>query len=394
MRISIFDMFEGYAQDEAKHTSASAISAERVKDLTLAEIKRQDAQIEIAEEKSPRRALRTTLIAVAAALLLAATALAIAVFTTGEIPESVRRLVGMDEETVAEYIEYDSIVFAPKAHYSDIHHEAKGELYITREQTIRSENLLTQDFGVSTVTLEQCEDYVWRWLFEDGKTCVEALPKESSLERLRQESKQPLPWHWRSLGMRSVFILPAEDDRPFTVMLCAGYESEDGKTFNVERVSAPFTIEPSRAYDAVYIPLDEPIEFSFGSEGKTGYITSIEITTDKLLVMAAMEGITELSESTYGDKRTLTGEEWLAANKELMRQYGDYSVFLSGMVIELKSGEEIKDGEFSSLLRSGFMTGAYENDECVAFADWRSAFDTQQVVSVTLGGRTFSAAEN
>lgn len=386
MKLSIFDMFDGYVDKDSALPASSAVSAERVKNLTLAMVNKKCAHPMTPADKPPKRKLKITLIAVAAMLVLAATALAITVFSTGEMPESIRRLVGIEEGMVAEYIEYDSIVFAPKAHYSDTHREARGELYVSRGQTIRGENLLTQDFTASAVTLEQCEDYVWRWLLEDGKTCAEVVPIDLSLERLRQESEQPVPRHWNFVGMRSVFILPAEDETPFTVRLCAGYESEDGRAFNVERVSAPFTIEPSRAYKAVKIDIAEPVEFTFGSEGKTGYITSIEITTDMLLVTATMEGITRLTESIYGEKSTLASDEWL----ELMRQYSDYENFAWNMEIKLKDGGTISREELLMMTYIGGRAPAsYENDECVAFTDWREAFDPQQVANVTLGGRAF-----
>lgn len=377
MNVSIFDLMDGYREDNIEISQKNTVSVERIKEKTL---KRLELSENMAKPR-PKRAARFAAIAVAAVLLLSVAALAVSGYSLGELPGGVRELFGIADESVPEYVVYDSIEI-PQSAYYNCGREARGELYLTPGQTLRSENLLTQYFYAAYIDQKQSESYQWYWLLKDGKTCVPAkldaeLDSEAAVDWSRGLAA-------KELLTRAVFFVDADSDEGFEARLCAGHASEDGKSFSVERISAYYTILPEKAYPAVELKLDEPVEFFYG-DGHVGHLTEIEISSQRLVATLEVPEITGLYAVTYGEAEHLTGEEWMSENAKLMSWMSDCSQFVGSMQLALSDGTTVTASELS--LRSDSPPLPTDGDRCLATAKWDKSFDTTKLVSISLNGQ-------
>ena len=328
------------------------------------------------EKRRPvRPAGRTALIIIASALLLTATACAIAGLSFGELPETVRYMWGIKDEPAPEYVSYESVSFAPDARAADVHHEGFGELYASINEGPRSENLFVFSVGAKTVTEEQYESYVWRLQVEGSDEFVRAVPAALSDGGAYSKGR---------LTLRSTLFFAPDFEGEIRVRLCGGYESEDGKSFDVRRVSAYVTRTVTRAYENISISFGEGISYENPETGEAGLITSVEIGADTLYWHYYCPGSYELNYRVYADKGSIPDkDEWLEKNAELMGWLNGAGRLLHSAKLELSDGTSIE-----SFVGGTALFGEDDGiiDETRLFA---RAIDPQKVGSITVGGETF-----
>lgn len=320
-----------------------------------------------------RPAARTALIVIAAALVLTATAMAVAGLNLGEIPESIRRLMGIGEESVPGYISYENVSFAENAAYTDVRHVGVGELY-ANFSAIRSENLYTLLLSASTVTKEQYEDYVWRLQIEGSDQWAKAKPNYYQADDFLFRPQ---------ISLQAALILDPEFEGTIRVRLCGGYESEDGKSFDIQRVSAYSSQEIKKAQELVSINLGDTVSFENTVTGEKGYYTKVEISDDKVLFHYYCPGSYELYNWCY-EQNNGKRDDWKEKHTKLMGWPNGVSKLQYGASIALSDGTVIESFVGGA--------GAFSEDDMIIDAcslGARQIPDPEKVVSITIGGETF-----
>lgn len=308
-----------------------------------------------------RGPLRTAAMALAAVLILTLAALAVGDGSFSALPEGLRRLWGIESEAVPEYIAYENVEYLEGCNWTDVDRSGDGELYISASQSARTERLFTVSVSAIHIPAEQVEDYVWRFELEDGGW-AEAVPV--------LEERGLLIW------FRVTFHLSAEDEQPFRVRLCAGYESGDGRTFSVARRSEWLRVEPGAGRPAVRVSFGEGVPME--RAGIRGTLTLIEFTDELMLCHFNAEGANDIY--------------WGYRNNMRDRQAFDRYLCL----MELPTGlirEDFRinssDGSELTPRRSEEVGAVFEDDSCLTRFYFKEPIDTTLIESVTIKGVTY-----
>lgn len=233
-----------------------------------------------------RRLWKLSIAAVFVLLILTGAVWAVSSLCFSEISEGVRLLNGIEEGQVPEYIQYEDIWKETSACVADPQHTGEGEVYVSVVSSVRSENFLTVDISLWSVTEEQYEDedYVWRVALSGSDECIVATPVRYTK---RYEGGEAV--------VRVAVMKESITSDMLEMSVFGGYETDLGTGFHILRagtvnVDVPDTEESTEIY------LGEGLTFYNDKTGETGVVAAMEIHADCVIIRCCVEGIYELWE--------------------------------------------------------------------------------------------------
>ena len=278
MKMKMLDLMALYAPATPVETRSETPSAERITALTLRKIGKGAA-------KRPPR-LRIAVLAAAVCLVLSVSVLALSGrFDYAEILPALRQFLGIEAGTVTGMISYARVTEADDAHWAySGRYSVLGELYVTDGRSVVSENLLTGELIVSCITREQFETADWRVRVAgaDSWYRVEPTAYYPYPGMLLSTAQRELDCGW---GTFHLTLFPEQlPDGELGYELCCGAESEDGKTYHIER-SGVFSLEPPTYRPALSAEFSPGIPVSERSGvPELGTIETVEITADYMIL--------------------------------------------------------------------------------------------------------------
>lgn len=375
--MKITDLLDGYDGALPECRVEEAGSPGRIVAATMGKIR---GGMKTPPRRAPRKISRTVLIAAAVAAALLVSVLAASGYSFAEFPAGVRKWLGLTDEPVPGYVTYDIVNIASNARTTDVDHDGDGEMYASSGEIVRSENFVMVYVSVSTVTREQYENYVWRAQIdgEDGWAVAELRGGDGSAYH---EDKAGIQRSW--LSLRISFLLDPEVTDTLHVTICGGTESEDGRTFNVERIGI-FSVDPGVVSETVTVDFGDGIPFTNSVSGAPGTITGADISAERIIWYYEADGLYDLYRITYGDRREMLQDgEWPALNKELMGWLnGSDKVIMSATV-------NYTDGKYPYPL-IGERDGFFEDDTGMIMKDnLLDLIDMDALESITVAGETY-----
>lgn len=330
MELDIMELMSAYADDEFEPFVDTAPNTARV-------------ALIVTRKLHGRHRVRVIFLAAAIVLLCAACAVAARTLSYGQFTPAMRTWLELDVTAIPESVEYEQVVEAETARYTDVNHEGRGELYLSAGVSGRSENILVAWMRVSTVTSEQLETLTWLAREVEGSTWY------------------PVEWSGKYDGRDGSasfsLTMPVSDDaQVFSMELCAGRESNDGSAFMVERIGV-FTMELSSWDNVLVCQFDPSVEiYDESGEQIAGWLTHAEWNNERLIAVIEYNG-----EAPDIDEM----EEYLA-------WINHFVPLLSDISIVFVSGEELSIYHHDGLWRDSIymisvdLPPKFKNDQPVA----------------------------
>lgn len=233
-----------------------------------------------------RRLWQVPVAAVFVLLILTGAVWAVSSLCFSEISKGVRLLNGIEEGRVPEYIQYEDIWKETSAYVADPQHTGEGEVYVSVVRSVRSENFLTVDISLWSVTEEQYEDedYVWRAALSGNDEYMVATPVRYTK---RYEGGDAV--------VRIAVMKESITSDVLELSVFGGYETDSGKGFHILRAGT-VKVDVPDPEESTEINLGEGLTFYNKETGEASVIAAMEVHEDCVIIRCHAEGIYELWE--------------------------------------------------------------------------------------------------